>query len=213
MRPSRSGMHNVRSVGWTHGMEIMASTIGVVMTWHAVVVISVTGVVSVNAEAPSIVSKHDWTIEVVVRHITCPLGGGKQTTESQVTVIQHIVVLCIGVAISQVVKILVHTIDVVEVNHIHCVDDVCPQTECEYHAVGEETCVVAHHSVRHGLGVQHICHCQHHYCYKQCFLNRSHSRYGFVESVGVCHLTFPGLILLFLFSMQKYNTFQAIAKD
>ena len=181
MRPARCGMHDMRPVSRTHGMEVAPSTILMIITRHGVVEIGVASVVSIDAEAPSIVSEYDRTIEVVVGHVTRPLGCREQTTKREVAVIKDVIVLCIGVAISHIVEVLVHTVDVIIIDHIDQVYDVCPQTKGEGHTVSEETGVVAHHSVRHGLGIHHICHCQHHYCYKHCS-NLSHSRYGFVES-------------------------------
>ena len=181
MRTARSGMPYMWPVCWPHGIEIASSTILMIMTWQAIVEIGVAIVVSIDTEPPSVVGKHDRTIEIVVGHITRPLSSREQTTESEIAMVENVVVLSIAVTKSHVIEVLVHTVDVIIVDHINQVDDVSPQTQGEGHAVGEETGVVAHHYVRHGLCVHHICHCQHHYCYKHCS-NLSHSRYGFVES-------------------------------
>ena len=74
MRPARCGMHDMRPVSRTHGMEVASSTILMIITRHGVVEIGVASVVSIDAEAPSIVSEYDRTIEVVVGHVTRPLG-------------------------------------------------------------------------------------------------------------------------------------------
>ena len=184
MWSARSGMSYMRSVCWTHGMEIPSSAILVVMPWHAVVVVGVACIVSVDAESPSIICKYDRTIEVVVGDVSSPLCSSEETTEGEVAVVEYVVVLCVSVSQSHVVEVFVHAVDVVEVDHIHCVDDIRPQGKRESHTVGQEPCVVAHHSVGHDLCVHHISHCQHCHCYKDCS-NLSHSRYFFVESVGV----------------------------
>ena len=56
MRPARCGMNDMRPVSRTHGMEVAPSTILMIITRHGVVEIGVASVVSIDAEAPSIVS-------------------------------------------------------------------------------------------------------------------------------------------------------------
>ena len=208
---SASGIHTVpvwawsdgstwsqmRSVGHPHGLEVMPAAVVAVMTWHTVVIVSMPCVVGIDAEPPSIVGEDDWAVEVVVGHVACPLCCAEQSAESEVAAVEDVVVLCVGVSERDVVEILIHSVDIVEVDHIDCIEDASPQSQREGHAVGQETSVVAHHSVRHGLCIESIGCCQHHHCYKQSFHHLSHSRYVFVELVIAFLLRVNTLVLVF----------------
>ena len=66
-------MHNVGSASCPDGMEVVSSSVLVVMAWHSVVEMTWPSVVSIDAEPPSVVGKYDWTIVIIVGGVERPL--------------------------------------------------------------------------------------------------------------------------------------------
>ena len=136
-----------------HSSEEVSSTIAVPPPWCAVIPVVVVVVVSVDAEAPTVSIERNRTVEVVDCHQARPDVRGEQCLQGKVACGKHCIVVVVAQPQRHIVEVVVHTADVVVVDVVQVVKQVCAQSQCVCHTVGEETRVHAHSLVGHWLGV------------------------------------------------------------
>lgn len=153
------GTH-VSSTSWSHAAEEMSACISTMeRTRNTVEVVAGTIViVVVDAEVPATVDEHDGTVEVVVANQAIPDGVTQQVAESRIASCAYSHVVIVVVAQCYVVKIVVHTPDVIIVDTIDFVDEIgVADTQRICHAVGQEPCIALHCCDAHALSVHRHC--------------------------------------------------------
>ena len=153
------------STYWTHSSEVVTSVVVAIVTRYTEVEVSRTREVVVHSEPPSCILEDNWTVEVVVSDETSPLVRSEEQADGSVACSEDSHVVIVVITVGDVIQIVVHCVDIIVVDHIEVVNEALRQTEGISHAVGEETCVVAHCVVAHWLCFNSYgCHNEKHCC-------------------------------------------------